>query len=187
MAAELASESTGVAWLADHGDALYAFAMARLGDPDAAADAVQETLLAALTAHRGYRGEAAARTWLIGILKHKILDGLRRAGRELASGDPGEVLELAQFDLDGRWKIKPATWPEPGSEIERQELGAALADCIADLPERSREIFRLIEVVGVDPAEVRNVFALAPTNLRVLLHRARLKLRDCLALLLIRD
>ena len=69
-------------WLDQHGDALYAFALLRVQQPAVAEDLVQDTLLAAFSGRERFGGGAQERTWLIGILKHKIIDHLRKSGRE---------------------------------------------------------------------------------------------------------
>src|SRR5688500_10622854 len=74
-------------WLDDHGDYLFKYAVFRLRDDIVAEDAVQETFLAALKAYENFEGRGSERTWLVGILKHKIIDHFRRVGREAPIGE----------------------------------------------------------------------------------------------------
>ena len=82
-------------WVNEYGDFLYRFALSRVKDPSVAEDLVQETFLAALRARENFKGRSAGRTWLIAILKHKIVDYIRKKIREPASdkietlSDPG--------------------------------------------------------------------------------------------------
>ena len=92
-------------WVDEHGDALYRYALSQLGDRSAAEDLVQETFLAALTARERFRGGSSARTWLISVLRHKLVDHWRRVGRRERLADP-EALEVdvpTAFDERGRW------------------------------------------------------------------------------------
>lgn len=166
-----------------HADALYAYALARLRDPGQAEEAVQETLLAALTAEHSehaFRGESALRSWLTGILKHKVLDQFRRQARTLTAGDMQETLEQAQFDSHGHWRLKPGEWPTPDAAAEQEELGRALSGCIEALPNPAASVFTFTELDGISSNDICNTLGLSATNYRVILYRARLALRRCL-------
>jgi len=125
-------------WLDEHGSALYRYALLRLRDPHKAEDAVQETLLAALAARERFTGGASVRTWLTGILKHKVMDQFRHDLREVALEDPDELTEGADgdggedFDPSGRWRERLAHWGDPVAEAERTERSSAL--CSTDSP-----------------------------------------------------
>jgi RNA polymerase sigma-70 factor (ECF subfamily) len=174
-------------WLDEHGDALYRYAYLRLRDRDAAADIVQETLLAALSARKNFAGGSAERTWLIGILKHKLADHWRRVARAAVlepladSDDPDELLERV-FDSANRdhWRVRPPAWSDPDTALEDKQFWRTLSECIAALPAAQAQAFSLCEFDGLDGAEACKVLGVAPTNLWVMLHRARLRLRQCL-------
>lgn len=170
--------------LMGHADALYAYAMARLRDSALAEEAVQETLLAALTAQQsrkdGFRGDSALRTWLTGILKHKVIDLFRKQSQELTSGDLEDTLEQAQFDANGHWRLKPGEWPTPEGAIEQQEMGKALSRCIGALANPAASVFTFTELDGIPQQEICNKLGISPTNYRVILYRARLALRRCM-------
>ena len=164
-------------WVAAHAADLYRFAVLRLRQRADAEDAVQETLLAALRGQAPCRGDASERTWLIGILRHKIIDRLRTRGRETQaeSDDP------AWWDARGRWAQAPRAWPDdPQLQHERDELRTVLRSCLATLPARQAQALILRLVDGLDPEPAAQALLVSADNLAVLLHRARLRLRACL-------
>jgi RNA polymerase sigma-70 factor (ECF subfamily) len=170
------------AWLELHGDALYRYAYSRIRHAAQAEDLVQETLLAALTARRGFAGHSSERTWFIGILKNKLMDHLRKSVREQPVGTTGEIeAEIdAMFETDGHWKIKPTAWENPTEALEQKQFWKILTDCLETLPARQAQVFALSEFEGLDGAEICKVFQIAATNVWIMLHRARLRLRECL-------
>ena len=164
-------------WLSRYGDALYRYALARLRRPHEAEEAVQETLLAALRARRQFRGQSHPRTWLIGILKRKVLD-LARAAARAAPADPDDLGEW--FNARGKWRRPPGRWPGPAEVAERSELWAVVRRCLGKLPARTAAAFTLRVLDEAAPDEVCRALAISPANLWVLLHRARLGLVRCL-------
>jgi len=179
----LSSPASAADWLAAHGDALYRHAYARLRDAMAAEDAVQETLLAALKGHQRFAGRSSERTWLIGILNNKVVDLLRRQGRErsLSQADISEEqLEELLFAADGHWRHPPAAWGDPADILERESFWEALVRCLDALPPRHAQAFTLCEIDGLMGAEAGKVLGMTATNLWVVLHRVRLRLRECL-------
>ncbi|MFG0283476.1 MAG: sigma-70 family RNA polymerase sigma factor [Phycisphaerales bacterium JB039] len=168
-------------WVPDHGEALLRFAQVRLRDHDAACEAVQETLAAALGARDSFAGQASERTWLIAILKRKVVDEIRRRARTGPTSEDARQIEGDLFER-GFWRRRPADWPaDPGASMQQQEFWDALEACLAALPERTGQAFVLRELDGLDTAEICEILALTPTNLSTLLHRARLRLRECLS------
>src|ERR1044071_1594293 len=150
------------AWVDEHGDYLYRYALMRLRDPALAEDAVQETLLAALQARHAYGGRSAERTWLTGILKHKLVDHFRRASRQAHSafveGEGFEHDEL--FRAEGEWKghfdptRAPVEWcASPAELLERGEFWEVFGGCLRPLPERITSAFTLREMEGVGSEE----------------------------------
>lgn len=169
-------------WLSAHGDALYRYAFARVRDSAQAEDLVQETLLAALESQARFAGRAAERTWLIGILKHKLIDQLRRRNREPSLADlAGTDAEVeALFAADGHWKTPPAAWANPAASLEQKEFWRVMSDCLAALPARQAQAFALSEFDGLAGEELCKLLGATATNVWVMLHRARLRLRECL-------
>jgi len=172
-----------VKWLDAHGDALFAYCLLRVRDRAAAEDLVQETLLAALQAADSFKGQSSERTWLIGILKHKILDHLRRSGRERPldlGAYPGEDT-AAYFDETGHWQAAPGDWGEPEKELEQEQFWKAFQDCLGRLPERLRVLYSMKEVDGMATEEVLEILNISTANnLWVMMSRARVHLRQCL-------
>lgn len=170
-------------FLTKHGDALYAFARQRLDNDDDVADCIQETLLAAIRGAASFEGRSAERTWLIGILKFKIIDVFRRRSREIvqAPADLGEEGET--FDIHGHWQKQraPRSWQKsPLEQLEHAELQSQLAQCIDHLPAAMRMALTLRELEGIATPEICNTLNITATNLNVILYRARLHLRRCL-------
>ena len=170
-------------WVDRHGDCLYRYALVRSRAPDLAADAVQETFLHALHAREDFAGRSSERTWLVGILRHKIIDHHRKAMREKAlRHDPLRVNPRdSTFDRRGHWKNAPLDWGgDPTRALENREFWEAFEGCLAKLPSGVADAFFLRELDGLDAEEVRESLGITPENLWTRLHRARSLLRDCL-------
>ena len=169
--------------LTEHGDALYRFALARLRDPHLAEDAVQDTLLAALQG-AGFSGNSSQRTWLIGILKHKILDQFRRQRRDAPLGEPeqlsGEDPGMDEFFERGHWAEPPLSMGDPGKLLQQDQFLKVLQQCMDRLPPALARIFLLREVEEIDNEEICKELEITPTNAWVMLYRARMGLRKCL-------
>ena len=170
-------------WVDEYGDFLYRFALSRVKDPSVAEDLVQETFLAALRTRENFKGRSAGRTWLIAILKHKIVDYIRKKIREPASDKIETLSDLtdADFDDKGEWQIRPSKWAiNPGKIYEQKEFLNVLYRCLAELPERLAEAFMLREMDGLSTKEVCKALDITTTNSWVMLYRARMSLRGCL-------
>lgn len=174
------------AWLDKHGDYLFRYAMIRLRDRSTAEDVLQETLLAALRSYDNFAGRSSERTWLVGILKHKLLDHFRRIGREspidtMAEESVAEFFETASSAGSWRADQAPTDWhTTPAELLERSNFWEVFNDCLADLPERTASAFTLREVEGLKSREICETLGISVNNLWVMLHRARLHLRHCL-------
>ncbi|MEM6855497.1 MAG: sigma-70 family RNA polymerase sigma factor [Planctomycetota bacterium] len=168
-------------WLDDHGDALFAYAWRRLGQRELAEDVVQDTLLAAWKHRDTFRGQATRRTWLIAILRRRIIDERRRKARRPAL----TVLPSADewFSPKGRWLTKPQAWnADPADHCEKGDLQRVLARCIDGLPEDQAEAFKLRAMREISTQDCCNQLNVSTSNLGVRLYRARLALRRCLEL-----
>jgi RNA polymerase sigma-70 factor (ECF subfamily) len=180
---EQGSSSNPAVWLEEHGDYLFRYAFVRLQDRDIAEDLVQETLVAALGSWEKFQARSSVRTWLVGILKHKIIDYFRKSGREYPLGDlsTAEDLSVDLFDRKGDWKLRPAPWStNPGAVFEQKAFWEMFLRCMADLPPRLAQVFALRELEGLKSEEICNVMKISTTNLWVVLYRARMRLRRCL-------
>ncbi|HJQ62768.1 MAG TPA: sigma-70 family RNA polymerase sigma factor [Burkholderiales bacterium] len=165
---------------------LLRYALLQLRDPAAAEDAVQETLLAAIQASGRFSGKSSVKTWLTGILKHKIIDHVRRQSREqplLADGDSerseAEMVD-ALFAADGHWRDAPASWGDPDRAFENRRFWEVFEMCASMMPPRMARIFAMREVLDLSTEEICKELDITATNCWVLLHRARLSLRACL-------
>lgn len=170
-------------WVERHGDALYRYALLRVGDADLAEDLVQESFLAALHARERFSARSSERTWLIGILKRKIVDHVRHAVRERAPDRPEEFTgqDDAFFAKSGKWKSLPGRWGrDPRSDSENREFWAVIRHCLTLLPSKLADAFLLRELDQMDGDEVCKVLDISATNLWARLHRARLRLQECL-------
>ncbi len=174
------------AWLDEHGAALFKYALVHTRDEHKAEEAVQETLLAALQARDRYTGSAPVRTWLIGILKHKIIDMFRREAREVqleepeGLHDPDESLAEEYFDPSGHWRERLSDWGNPEELLERSQFMVILQRCLDALPERLARLFMLREVMEETSQVICQDLSITPTNLWTMLYRARMGLRQCL-------
>ena len=171
-------------WLDDYGDELYRYALARLRDKSAAEDVVQETLLAALKAQENFRGDSAVKTWLIGIMKFKIIDFYRKSGREIQSESLEQTLSSSEdndFDENGRWTTAVNSWSDPDSALHQDQFFAVYQSCIDALPKNQAKLFVLNETSDLSSEELCKIMNISTTNnLWVILSRTRKRLRDCI-------
>lgn len=175
-------------WVDDHGNSLFRYAYARLRDATLAEDIVQETLLSAIQSISSYCGRSAERTWLTGILKHKIIDHYRKNSKNVQFTDDDTDLSVTDHFFerpdawDGHWviKLRPVD-PEQSPEevLERGEFWDVMNACLSALPERVASVFTLREVDGLTSDEICEVLSLSPSNFWVIMHRARMQLRRC--------
>ena len=177
---ELAGIDNPESWVDSYGDFLYRFALSRIKDPSVAEDLVQETFLAALRSHENFMGQSTVKTWLIAILKHKIVDHIRQKIREPSSAKI-ETLSDPEFDERGHWQLRPGKWAvNPGKLYEQKEFVDVLYRCLAELPERLAEAFIKREMEGLSTEEICKELGITATNSWVMLYRARMSLRRCL-------
>ena len=161
---------------------LLRFAQAQLRNAAWAEDAVSETLLAALAKPQAFAGQSQLKTWLVGILKHKLIDQIRRHSREVSATTPddGEDIDALLFDESGGWREAPAEWGDPEAACGRREFFEVLEVCVDQLPGVQGRVFMMREWLELDAGEICKELGITATNLWVLLHRARLRLQLCL-------
>jgi RNA polymerase sigma-70 factor (ECF subfamily) len=163
---------------------LLRFAKLQLRDAAAAEDAVQEALLAAVASGESFAGRAALRTWLIAILRNKIVDHIRRRAREpsiQAVDDDGEDTDFdALFAADGHWANKPADWGDPQKSLENKRFHDVFEACMELLPEKIGRVFMMREFLGLETDEICKELSISTSNCWVVLYRARMRLRECL-------
>lgn len=175
-------------WLDAHGDALYAYALRRLGSPADAEDAVQDCLVAGLGAARPFRGDSAERSWLVGILKHKVLDALRaRYRRKEHAADLSSLVSAPLEDFsDGFWRVHQqglALGDDSGGgasalgSMERAEFARRVARAVERLPEPMRAVLVLREVDGLSTSELGEALGVSASQVWTLVHRAKARVR----------
>ena len=173
--------------LDQHRGYLLRVARLQLRDESLAEDVVQETLLAALSGS-GFSGKSSLRTWLTGILKHKIVDAIRRKQREpvvvAAFGDIDSELDIEDFDglfkENGAWDTKPADWGDPDAALSRRQFFDIMDLCLEKLPPNTARVFVMREVMELETDEICKELTITANNLWVILYRARMALRECL-------
>lgn len=179
------------AWVDDHGDFLFRYAVVRLRDDSLAEDVVQETLLSAIQSMASYSGKASERTWLTSILKHKIIDHFRKSVREVPIDESDTDMSGFDvfFDRDDEWKnhwrndLSPSDWNmSPEAALQETEFFKVLQSCMSKLPERVAGVFALREMDGLDSNEICEALCLTAANFWVIMHRARMSLRRCMEL-----
>jgi len=161
---------------------LLRFARSQLRNDAWAEDAVSDTLLAALEKPQSFAGQSQLKTWLVGILKHKVVDQLRRHSREatVLTNDDGEDLDESLFQPDGHWREAPQDWGNPEAACGQRQFFEVLEACMEHLPPTQGRVFMMREWLELETDEICKELTITATNLWVLLHRARLRLRECL-------
>jgi RNA polymerase sigma-70 factor (TIGR02943 family) len=172
-------------WVNEHGDCLYRYALTRVRKEEVVEDLVQETLLVAVRTQERFGGRSTERSWLVGILKHKICDHFRKLGRETNFTDLEFFSDehADKFDGENYWihERGPAEWKPEGEEaMKRAEFWQTLQGCLAKMPERVAQVFMLREIDDMPSKEVCATLKISEANLWVMLHRARMALRQCL-------
>jgi len=175
-------EKNAEEWLALYGDYLYRYALFRLSNEEIARDMLQDTLIAAWKAKKNFRGDSSVRTWLVGILKHKITDHIRKQIRDRSLATRLEVDPTSDFfDANGQWQQPVHGWADDPERLSsNQDFLKTLNTCVAKLSDQHRHVFTLRELNGETTDVICNACDITPTNLHVIMHRARLVLRECL-------
>ena len=165
---------------------LLKFARLQLRNDAWAEDAVSETLVAALSKPQSFSGQSQLRTWLVGILKHKVLDILRERKREVTlsatADDEADPLNDMAFEPNGHFQHPTADWGNPHQDLQQRQFMAVLDACVNKLPASQGRLFLMREWLEMSTDDICKEMALSSTHLYVQLHRARLRLRECLEL-----
>lgn len=176
-------------WLGEHGDYLYRYGLMRVRDRAVAEDLLQETLLAAMGGYQNHEARSSERTWLVGIMRHKIFDYFRRLARTSEFQMPVDqnTDDLNWFEQTGAWRghwredQAPVNWSlDAVTLLDSKEFWETIERCLAHLSPQMATAFTLREIEGLDSAEICDILGVTPNNLWVLLHRGRAKLRSLL-------
>lgn len=155
-----------------------------------AEDVVQETWVAVVRGLERFEGRSSFKTWLFRILVNRAKTrGVREhrsipfasVGSAAPDEDEGPTVDPSRFTSEGAWTSAPADWrDDPELSLESEEALRIVREAIDELPERQKIVITLRDLEGLSSDEVRNVLDLSETNQRVLLHRARTKVRQAL-------
>ena len=166
--------------------ALLRFALLQLRNETLAEDVVQDALIAVLEQPERFAGQSSLRTYVTGIMKYKIIDALRAAGRERALEIPDgraedEVID-ALFRADGHTVQMPRHWGDPDAALEQKDFFRVMELCLEKLPAKTARIFLMREWLELETDEICTELGCSAANAWVMLYRARLRLRECLDL-----
>ena len=165
---------------------LLRYALLQLRDNTLAEDAVQETLLAALESRSKFSGKSSAKTWLTGILKHKIIDLFRKQSKEATQVSLEAEMESGAgdfdslFQLDGHWGTLPQAWADPFKNLENKKFWEVFEICAKLMPINTARAFMMREFLGSSTEEICKDMQISATNCWVMLYRARMSLKLCL-------
>lgn len=169
-------------WVDQYADYLFNYAVARVSDAEIAKDLVQETFFAGLKSAKNYKGDAAERTWLIAILKRKVIDHYRKINSKKGKAEV-RMSYSSHTDAEGDWLEERVADPfgESGADaMENEELGLAIQECISKLPKKQSLVFKMKTIQGMGTEDICNELGINPSNLWVMIHRARTALMGCL-------
>jgi RNA polymerase sigma-70 factor, ECF subfamily len=177
-----------VAEIEGHRPYLVRYALAQLRDPEVAEEVVQEALLAALEGLARFDGRSSLRTWLTSILRFKVFDHQRRSASERkrlpslgSPADDGDDSWLDErFDETGHWREAPQAWASPEASFEQRRFWEVFEKCLDRVPGAAGRVFFRREVLGEDTGSICRSENITESNCWVILHRARIALRDCL-------
>ncbi len=169
-------------WVNLHADYLFNYTISRINTHDLAKDIVQDTFFAALKAQDNFQGKASERTWLISILKRKIIDYYRKINSAKGKAEV-KMNFYTDGDKEGEWieERVPSDWNnEIEKTIENEELHAVLEKCIKDLPKKYAMVFQMKTIQQFDTEDICKELEITSSNLWVIIHRARTQLRKCM-------
>ncbi|MDM9632306.1 sigma-70 family RNA polymerase sigma factor [Robiginitalea aurantiaca] len=167
-------------WVDRYADYLFNYTISRVGSEEAAKDILQDTFVAALQASGRFKGDAAERTWLVAILKHKIIDYYRKSNTLKAKSEvPLAYDYTSDGELPERQIADPLSIGE-NDQIENVELGMAIEECLSQIPEKHAQVFSLKTIENWNTEDICKELNISPSNLWVMVHRARTALMDCL-------
>lgn len=169
-------------WVDKYGDQLFAFARSRVTSETIAEDIVQDTFLSAWKARESFRGDASEKSWLYTICRNKITDYYRKAAKELEQYGVDDY-GSAHFDDAGHWTKEAMAhkWSIPSATLETKEFYSVLDACKDNLKELQKAVFVMKYFDDLDADRICKVLDITPSNYWVLMHRAKLQLRDCLS------
>lgn len=168
-------------WIDLYSDYLFNYTISRVSDREKAQDLVQDTFLAGLKSMKNFKGEASERTWLISILKRKIIDHYRKINSN--KGKAEVRINYNDSESEGDWLEERVADPfdkTAEDTLQNSELGDAIHNCLEKLPQKQAEVFKMKTVLGYETEVICNELNITASNLWVIIHRARTAMADCL-------
>ncbi|RED48466.1 sigma-70 family RNA polymerase sigma factor [Seonamhaeicola aphaedonensis] len=168
-------------WIDSYSDYLYNYTIARINDREVAQDLVQDTFLAGLKSMKNFKGEASERTWLISILKRKIIDHYRKINSN--KGKAEVRINYKDEESEGDWLEERVADPfdkTAEDTMQNSELGNAIYNCLSKLPLKQADVFKMKTIQGIETEVICNELNITASNLWVIIHRARTAMADCL-------
>jgi len=169
-------------WISEYSDYLFNYTVTRVSDRETAQDLVSETFLAGLKSMANFKGKASERTWLVSILKRKIIDYYRKINSYKGKAEV-RMNYSSDSDSEGNWleeRIADTFDKNAEDQFENSELGDAIYNCLAKLPEKQAQVFKMKTILGYDTETICNELNITASNLWVIIHRARTALADCM-------
>ncbi len=169
-------------WIDLYSDYLFNYTISRVNDRDLSKDLVQDTFFAGLKSMKNFKGEASERTWLISILKRKIIDYYRRINSNKGKAEV-RMSYNSDTESEGDWLEERVADPfdkNAESVIENEELGEAIYSCLGKLPEKQATVFKMKTIEGIDTETICNELNITASNLWVIIHRARTTMASCM-------
>ncbi|WP_262733200.1 sigma-70 family RNA polymerase sigma factor [Gaetbulibacter sp. NE] len=168
-------------WIDNYSDYLFNYTISRVNDREMAKDLVQDTFFAALKSMKNFKGDANERTWLIAILKRKIIDHYRKTNSK--KGQAEVRMSYNSDEAEGDWLEERVSDPfdkTAEDKLENEELGDAIYNCLGKLPEKQANVFKMKTIEGLDTETICNELNITASNLWVIIHRARNAMAECL-------
>ena len=168
-------------WIDLYSDYLFNYTISRVSDREIAQDFVQDTFLAGLKSMKNFKGEASERTWLISILKRKIIDHYRKTNSK--KGKAEVRINYNDSESEGDWLEERVADPfdkTAEDTLQNAELGEAIHNCLEKLPKKQADVFKMKTILGHETEAICNELNITASNLWVIIHRARTAMADCL-------
>lgn len=169
-------------WINLYSDYLFNYTVSRVSDRIIAQDLVSETFLAGLKSMKNFKGEASERTWLISILKRKIIDHYRKINSRKGKAEV-RMTYNTDSETEGDWLEERVADPfdkTAEDNIENTELASAIQNCLGKLPTKQATVFEMKTILGYDTEAICNELDITASNLWVIIHRARTAMASCL-------
>ncbi|MBA6154542.1 sigma-70 family RNA polymerase sigma factor [Gelidibacter maritimus] len=168
-------------WIELYSDYLFNYTISRVNDREIAKDIIQDTFFAGLKSMKNFKGEASERTWLISILKRKIIDYYRKINSK--KGQAEVRMTYNTDENEGDWleeRVEDMTYLNAQDILENTELGDAIYDCMSKLSDRQATVFKMKTILNYETETICNELNITASNLWVIIHRARIALAECM-------